>query len=580
MTAVIAAILLAACSTQPGGGASGTSPLTPLTTSQSTIDGQPLDDGSAGFGKYLAAREAQGAADTRGAADYYKAALTGAPDNLGLKRRAYFFLMAEGRAAEAMPIAANVLADIPDENVAPLLLAVQAVSQSDYATAHALLKDMVHQGLNTFMVPLLDGWALAGMGRTDDAMAALAPMTDRPQLGQLHDFHAGLILDQAGRSDEAWTYYQKTLEGNGPLSLRTVQVVTSFLRRAGRADEAEALIERYRTEHPGSVMVTAVLAQLKVSSTDWQPITTPQEGMAEALYGAASSVLQSNAFDTAMVFVRLSMLLRPDFAYGNMMIGDVLANQRRFADAVDVYAAIPHSSPISFPVRLRLSEATEALGRADEAAAILRSLVMEYPQSPDPLVRLGDLNRRQEKWTGAADAYAQAIALSDQGEISIARWALYYSRGVALERANRWPEAEDMFFKALELEPDQPLVLNYLGYSWIDKRINLEEGTRMIEKAVSQRPGDGFIVDSLGWAYFLRGDYDRAVRELERAIELMPSDPTVNDHLGDAYWKVGRTREAEFQWQRALTLDPEPAQKAQIEGKLVNGLPATPPVRP
>ena len=127
--------------------------------------------------------------------------------------------------------------------------------------------------------------------------------------------------------------------------------------------------------------------------------------------------------------------------------------------------------------------------------------------------------------------------------------------------------------KALELQPEQPHVLNYLGYSWIDQGINLDEGMKMIKRAVDQRPDDGYIVDSLGWAYYRIGNYEDAVKNLERAIDLKPEDPTINDHLGDAYWRVGRTLEAKFQWAHARDLKPEPEELPKIEAKIENGLP-------
>jgi len=286
--------------------------------------------------------------------------------------------------------------------------------------------------------------------------------------------------------------------------------------------------------------------------------------------------MQTSALDTSLVFARMALMQQPDFPYAWLMIGDILLNQERFADAAEVYRSIPADSPIYYPVRLRLAEALANLERQDEALALLRDLAKDYPRAAEAPVARGDLLRRQEKWDAAAAAYREGITRLD--ELEPRHWTLLYSLGVALERGGRWDEAEQAFLDALDLQPDQPLVLNYLGYSWIDRGENLEKGKALIETAVRQRPTDGYIVDSLGWAHYLLGDYEQAVKDLERAVELTPADPTINDHLGDAYWRVGRTLEARFQWQRALSLDPEEEMVEAIRDKLANGLMPRQPV--
>lgn len=538
--------------------------------------GPPVDGSGMGLGSYLAGRHAQDVSDTAAAADNYLDALRADPGNISLARRAYFFLLAEGRYDQALRLAAQVLEMDPEATVAPLVLAVGAAAREDFAGAWPYVSGLEPQGLNSFLAPLMQGWILAGQGRTEDALAALAPMADSPQLAQLHTFHAGLVLDLAGRPEDAAPLYDAAVAPDNPLTLRTVEVVAAFLRRQGRAADAMALIDRYRAEHPDSVLVEAVFDDLADKPADWRPIGNARQGLAEALYGASSSVLQTGAADTALMFARLSLLLDPDFPYGRMLVGDILTTQQRYEAAAAVYESLPADSPVYFPVRLQLAESLERLERADEAADILRDLSAAYPQAAAPLIQLGDLRRRQERWEAAAEAYRGAFARLPAGRDP---WALHYSLGVALERAGQWPSAEKEFLKALELNPDHPLVLNYLGYSWIDQGINLEKGKELIERAVSQRPSDGFIVDSLGWAHYLLGDYEAAAAELERAVELAPADPTINEHLGDALWQVGRRNEARFQWQRALSLEPEPDVAEAIEKKLRDGLPPPTPRR-
>ncbi|MCK6454109.1 MAG: tetratricopeptide repeat protein, partial [Alphaproteobacteria bacterium] len=219
----------------------------------------------------------------------------------------------------------------------------------------------------------------------------------------------------------------------------------------------------------------------------------------------------------------------------------------------------------------------EAIANFDEAEKLLRAMGAEHPDRVEPLTQLGNLLRARERFADAVVAYDQAMARV--GKVEERHWSMFYTRGIALERSKQWARAEADFLKALELQPNQPYVLNYLGYSWIDQGINLDRGMEMIRKAVEQRPNDGYIVDSLGWAHYRLGNYERAVEHLERAVELRPQDPTINDHLGDAYWKVGRLQEARFQWQRAQGLKPDADLLAQIEKKLKEGLTASAPAK-
>jgi tetratricopeptide (TPR) repeat protein len=213
----------------------------------------------------------------------------------------------------------------------------------------------------------------------------------------------------------------------------------------------------------------------------------------------------------------------------------------------------------------------DSLDRADEAQKHLEGLIKQHPDDLEAIMALGNVLRGHKKFAECANVYSKGIATIPNPEK--ANWVIYYFRGICYERSKQWPKAEADLKKALELFPDQPHVLNYLGYSWIDQGINLDEGMDMIKKAVQQRPDDGYIVDSLGWAYFRLGNYDEATKQLERAIELKPEDPTINDHLGDAYWRVNRVLEAKFQWAHARDLKPEPEELPKIEAKLKSGLP-------
>jgi tetratricopeptide (TPR) repeat protein len=233
---------------------------------------------------------------------------------------------------------------------------------------------------------------------------------------------------------------------------------------------------------------------------------------------------------------------------------------------------VPASSPLKRNAQIQLATDLDAADRSDEAIKILKGVTSDDPKDLEAIMALGNVERGRKKFADCAETYSKGIdALPDATDKS--NTVYYYYRGICEERSKQWPKAEADMKKALELQPDQPHVLNYLGYSWIDQGTNLDEGMKMIKRAVDQRPDDGYIVDSLGWAYFRIGNYEEAVKNLERAIDLKPEDPTINDHLGDAYWRVGRTLEAKFQWAHARDLKPEPDDLPKIEAKIANGLP-------
>jgi len=231
---------------------------------------------------------------------------------------------------------------------------------------------------------------------------------------------------------------------------------------------------------------------------------------------------------------------------------------------------VPAGSGFDWQARLEVARALDRRDRIDEATAVLEKMIDERTDRPDAAQLLGTLLRGRERFEEAIPYYD--IAIDRTPDPTAFDWALYYFRGIVLERTKQWDRAEADFLKALELQPEQPYVMNYLAYSWIEFGENYDEALDMLIRAVELRPQDGYIVDSLGWVYYRLGNYEKAVEWLERAVQLTPIDPTINDHLGDAYWQVGRRNEARFQWKRALNFGPEADLMSLIEGKLERGL--------
>jgi tetratricopeptide (TPR) repeat protein len=300
-------------------------------------------------------------------------------------------------------------------------------------------------------------------------------------------------------------------------------------------------------------------------------VANPQAGAAEALYGLGASLGRRGGEDLGLVYLQLALYLRPNHALALLSLADLYELLKKPELAIKIYERVPADSPLRRNAAIQMAANLDTLDRTDEAKKHLRALIAEHPDDIEAIMALGNVLRGHKEFAECADSYSKAIDLV--GTPTKATWTLFYFRGICYERSKQWPKAEADLKKALELFPEQPHVLNYLGYSWIDQGIKLDEGMEMIKLAVSKRPDDGYIVDSLGWAYYRLGKYDEAVKQLEKAIELKPEDPTINDHLGDAYWRVGRELEARFQWAHARDLKPDPDDLPQILSKLKNGLP-------
>ena len=557
--AISAPVLLAACvaaKNQPQ--ASAPSPTMP----QSAL------------GSYLAAHHAQLKHDYSDAARFLDRALAADSDNYDLIRRTFLLRLSEGRIAEAVPLARRIVAIDGNNGLAALILLEQDVKAGRYDIAANEAASMPREGALRFAVPLLQAWSEAGRGRPAPALQVLQTMGGTHGLQPLADIHAALIADYADHVDEANAAYQKLIGSAQPPTWRIAELVGNFYERHGRGAEARKLYERSGGQQGIADMAAEAIARVDRGTVPPRIIASPADGAAEGLFDLAGLLNQRETADAALVYARLALDLQPRFALAQLMVAEIRDSQGQSADALALYRSVDPKSPFSWLARLRAASELDALDRTDEAVAQLKAMAAERPNNSEPLSELGDILRAHKRFAEAAAAYDSALARTPNPKPS--DWRLYYSRGVALERSGQWPRAEADLKRALALQPDQPLVLNYLGYSWIDRGENLTDALGMIKRAVELRPRDGYIVDSLGWAYFRLGDFPQATHYLERAIELLPEDPTINDHLGDAYWRVNRQAEARFQWRRALQFQPEADEVKGIEAKLDHGLGATP----
>jgi len=542
----------------------------PVLNSTGAAQVDKMDVGDSGAGNYLAGRHAQKERDFSSASRLLEKALQDSPEDTRLLRRTFLTKLADGDIASSAEMAQKIAATEKSAPIAKLVLVVEAIKQGDLTAADAALKTFPNRGFSGFMKPLLQAWVLVGQGRGEDAKTALEPLKKQSGLRVLYELHAALISDVAGLPKVAEGHYKSAGENATRATLRVVQGLGRHLERLGEADKARALYAAYIKENPDSVVLNPAMKRLASGEKPAFLAANPAEGVSEALFNIASTMTRQNSAQLALIYGRLSIYLKPDFDLAQMLVAGILESMNRNADAIETYQSVKQTSPLHWAARLRIAGNLEALERDDEAIELLRVLTKEDPTRPGPLVSLGDLLRSDKRFEESIDAYDRAVSLL--GDIEKRHWTILYSRGISLERARQWRRAELDFERALELNPEQPYVLNYLGYSWVDQGINLDRARKMIERAVELRPNDGYIVDSLGWVLYRLGDFKGAVEQLERAVELRSQDPTINDHLGDAYWRAGRQNEARFQWRRALTLKPKEDQIPAIEEKILRGL--------
>jgi tetratricopeptide (TPR) repeat protein len=529
------------------------------------------------LGNYLAAGHAQEVHDYDNASKFLERALANDPNNFELVRRAFVLRLSDGKIDQAVPLARRITDLDGNRGLAAIVLLVEDIKAGKFDEAAERAKTMPREGAQRYAVPLLLAWTEAGRHDGAAALHALDEMGSLRGLEPLRDLHQGMIADFTGQPDMAEEAYVKLAAEETQPTYRVVEVVGNFDERSGHDVAAKRLYQSFTNDDDETLITQTALARIAAGQKPAPLITSAQQGAAEAMFDLASLLDQRETVDASLIYARLALSLDPNFPLAQLLTAELRSDEGRLDDALQLYQSVDPKSPLAWAARLREALALDALDRSDEAIVELRKMAAERPSSPAALVELGDVLRGESKFDDAAKAYDQAIArIGSAGQAQADSWRLFYDRGVAYERSGEWPRAEADLKHALALSPDQPMVLNYLGYSWIDKGENLPEALRMIQRAVELRPNDGYIVDSLGWAYYRLGDLDKATEFEERAIELLPEDPTINDHLGDVYWRDGRDTEARYQWRRALQFGPEEDDVKSIQAKLDHGLAKSP----
>jgi len=523
------------------------------------------------LGSYLAGRVARGQHDTVVAAAYYRQALVRDPDNPVLIEQSFLMDVTGGDWPSAERLARQIVAAQPTHRTAQAFMGLVELKAQRYVAADEHFKAASANPIGELTSTLARAWTYQAQGKTQEALA----LFDAPKLPEWAQYylryHRALLADQAGRRTEARAAYERISKNDQ----RTLRIALAFARHASSGGDAKlglSVLKAHfeRSKSDGHPVARALQEQIEAGERPELLVTTPAEGVAEAFYGLGEALTSEGGVSVGIVYLQFALYLMPESPFALAALANAYETTKRYEAAIAAYDRIAKDTPLHASVEIRKALNLNQLERVGEAQKLLEEIASQNPADIRPLDALGSVMRGHKRYDEAVDYYTRAIALIDKPEQK--HWAYYYARGTCYERIKKWPLAEADLQKALQLSADQALVLNYLGYSWIDQNRNLKQGLALIEKAVKQKPDDGYIVDSLGWAHYRMGNFKDAAKYLERAVELRPEDPVLNDHLGDALWRVGREREARFQWDQALTLKPEPEDAEKIKRKLQKGL--------
>lgn len=520
-------------------------------------------------GTYLSARFAASEGDVKGAAGFYADTLKDNPDNADILARTFAFSAEAGNIGQAIVLSDRILARDPTNLPAQFVRRMGRLAAKDYAGVLAMEGDDQAGGFTALTDAIVRAWALAGQKDSEGAILALDALAGQRGVDGIRLIHRAMILEYLGRDADAEEAYKNTIDvtGTGP---RASDAYGRFLQRKGRVEDAKALYTRVLAENPNHPVAAQALRELGSRRVTQPLVSSPAEGVAEALFGISASLNDRRGAGTAILYLNIALYLRPDFDLARVLLAGRYEMTSRYEMANAIYSGIESSSPYYGMTQVQSALNDGRMQRLDSGIQKLKALSVSQPGQPDVWTALGDLLRSAERYGEARAAYDKAVAVLQPGDRRLA--GLYYARGVSFAESERWEDAERDFRAALRINPDRADVLNYLGYSLVERGIQYEEAVAMLEKARALRPLDGFIADSVGWAYYKLGRYQEAVRALEEAVQLTPGAPEVNDHLGDAYWRIGRLNDARFQWQHALAMNPQETQRETLERKIQYGL--------
>lgn len=527
-------------------------------------------------GAYLAGRIAGSDGHIDLAIEYFKQALSYQPNNPQMLQDMLFSLLSIGDFKQAIPIAKKLKTGSNVDRFVRLTLATDAFKNNKFNDVKTLLKLNENTDMDKLVTGLLSAWATYGNGNKNLAITQLKNIIGPAWYDIFTNYQLALMSELSGKKQDAEKYYNQAInDQQGGVSApdtyeRVIISYASFQLRNNKRKEALILLSNGEKLLSGRDALKSIRQDVEKGGTIAPFVKTPRDGASEVFYDIGTAINHNRAETFARIILQMSLELNPHNDATIFQLAATSSKLQQFDKAIEFYKKIPKNSSYYRDGELRLAVSLSSAKKNDEAIEHLMALEKQYPDDRRISMSLAGIYMQEKNYTAATEVMNRAISYVKSPQR--ADWIMFYQRGTAFEALKNWSKAEPDLRKALELFPNQPQVLNYLGYSLIDRNIKLDEALNMVKKAAEQAPDDGYIVDSLGWAYYKLGRYQDAVNVLENAVKMRPEDATINDHLGDAYWQVGRKLEATFQWQHALAAKPENDEIKKIEDKLKVGL--------
>jgi tetratricopeptide (TPR) repeat protein len=521
-------------------------------------------------GSYLAARHATNLRDAAAAASYYRRALRHDPDNPVLVERAMVSEVSAGNIDAAADLGERLVKSMPTAKLPNLIIGMRALRDAGYARARDAFSRVTDNPPAEVTARIATAYAHFSEGNAAAARTALSSLEEFSGAKAFLLYHRAILEDLEGNLQDASQHFAEATALSDGEAQRLVQAQGIHLARTSQVPQAIALFRSFLEKFPDNPVILKEVRRLERGEIPGRLISNAREGVAETLYGVAANLAEGDAVEVPVFYLQIALALAPQHELSITLLAERLELAGRLEQAAALYGRIPATSPIRAAAQRQLARILVQREKPDEAVRVLKAALDGTAEDVATWSALGDVYRGRDDYAGAIAAYDRALGLIDKPKQR--HWVQYYARGIAHERAGNWTSAEQDLKRSLALRPNNPAVMNYLAYSWVDRGENIQQALEMLKLAVAASPEDGYIVDSLGWAYYRLGDYAQALRYLERAVHLEPGQATINDHLGDVYWQVGRRQEARFQWQHALSLGPEKGEEPKIRRKLEVGL--------
>ncbi|MBT5766554.1 MAG: tetratricopeptide repeat protein [Kordiimonadaceae bacterium] len=521
------------------------------------------------FGEYLTGRHALFNHQYDVAADNYLEAIKQDPENIELMQFSLSVFIAAGRFEDAFFVNEKLKEMDAQNEVSNILDFFNKTKNKSYIEALIDIDELSSTGIMNLIKPFFRAWIDAAEGSTSEIDAVVNSFEEENNFNFFNFFQAGLIYEYLEDFEKAESFYAQALNERGLLNLRAVEAYGKILKKNGKTEKAISILEDYIDQAPANEQLKATLIEVR-NDEQFEPfVSSLDEGFAEIFYTVSTILMQDNVKSIATNFLQYAEFFKPEFPLVHFLQAQIFESDQYYRGAQNEFDKIKTDSPLYFQSKLQRAWLYNDMDRPEGTIAALLKLEKEYPDNREVLNSIAEFYRMNERFAEAIPAYSKVI--DNIEEENVRDWIIYYTRGIVFDQEKRWAEAEMDFKKALEIRPEQPMVLNYLAYSWVDRGLNYVEAKKMLIRAVELRPNDGYIVDSLGWALYKMGDYEEAVPVLERAAQLETQDWAINDHLGDAYWTVGRKNEARFQWRHALSLSPDEDKIDLIKSKIKDG---------